>query len=387
MSYWVKAKDQDFVTNKKNCCDDFMVNENGQMYCNKYDLSIEMKPHFMTLFCKVYHVDVNSCCWVKSKCDAVLNEEKKKVNDMIKIFGEHIEENPNDPVNYKNRASMNAEIVNNMVFQMKNNPNWEKALNEHCGKEIMECADKAIKDLTKIIEELNPNDAEAYAERGSIYISINQLKEAHDNFNKALDIDPQCKQVFIYRGAYYNDNKEYEKAITELEQGLKYHPNDDGLLTILNIAKNAQAEEYAKRRRQEEAAERERIEEQKDKRRKIGRGISVLLALFVAVMTFIAFISSDAGIVTTVIITIIYSIPFIVIFFADEDSTAKKIIFLCIAVGLNLLLLWIGFRESGNTEEIMTESENGSIREIVALIGIVICNLASCTTAVIFPKK
>ena len=53
---------------------------------------------------------------------------------------------------------------------------------------------QALQEVEKAIE-LQPNTAVAYARKGSIYYKLNQLDRATLNWNIALKLDPEYKEV------------------------------------------------------------------------------------------------------------------------------------------------------------------------------------------------
>jgi len=107
-----------------------------------------------------------------------------------------------------------------------------------------------------------------------------------------------------------------------------------------------------------------------EKRRKIGRAISVIFAVLATIMVFIIDYSID-GLVTSIIFAIINLIPFVVIYNLDSDSKITKVVLLCVCILISLLGRWAG------------SQEGKSMPSFVYLI----FNLSSCVTAMIFPKK
>ena len=76
---------------------------------------------------------------------------------------------------------------------------------------------KTISDLTKAIE-INPNDAEAYTGRGTIYANQNNFTQAISDFTKAIEINPNLAGAYYSRSNSYYMEKEYDKAWADLHK-------------------------------------------------------------------------------------------------------------------------------------------------------------------------
>ncbi len=79
--------------------------------------------------------------------------------------------------------------------------------------------DDALKDLSEAIE-LRPDYAEAYANRGRIYVDRESYQEAIADFDKAIELSPGLSQAYGNRGLAYqnlgddeNATRDYTKAI------------------------------------------------------------------------------------------------------------------------------------------------------------------------------
>jgi len=129
---------------------------------------------------------------------------------------------------------------------------------------------------------------------------------------------------------------------------------------------------------EEERIDRERREEQEriyERKNKIGRGISVFFALLATIMVFIMnyFDTKPLGIIILIILAFINLIPFLVIFKSNSYDDIMRGIFLCISIIISVLVVIGGVLV-------------GVLGELIASIGLGICNLASCIIAMIFPK-
>ncbi|MHC4741823.1 MAG: tetratricopeptide repeat protein [Planctomycetota bacterium] len=83
--------------------------------------------------------------------------------------------------------------------------------------------DKAIADFTQAIE-INPNLAQAYANRGQAYYkSKGESDRAIADMGKAVEIDPKLAKAQPYRGLYLRQS-EYDKVIADLTKTIETNP-------------------------------------------------------------------------------------------------------------------------------------------------------------------
>ena len=85
-------------------------------------------------------------------------------------------------------------------------------------KEEQEEYDKAI--------ELNPNHADAYYKRGDVYDEMGEYGKAIADYNKAIELDPNHALAYYNRGCAYGEIGEYEKAIADYNKAIELNPND-----------------------------------------------------------------------------------------------------------------------------------------------------------------
>jgi tetratricopeptide (TPR) repeat protein len=91
--------------------------------------------------------------------------------------------------------------------------------------------EQAIAEYTKAIE-INPKAATAYSGRGTVYFSQSQWTPAIEDFNLAIDLDPDLardlnpKQITAYysRGKEYNKNWQYDLAVRDLSKAIDSDP-------------------------------------------------------------------------------------------------------------------------------------------------------------------
>ncbi len=83
----------------------------------------------------------------------------------------------------------------------------------------------AMEDFNKAVEK-DPELAEAYLHRGYVYGSSGELQEALADFNKAIAIDSAYIEAYYNRGFIYHFFEEYEKAIADFNKVIALNPGD-----------------------------------------------------------------------------------------------------------------------------------------------------------------
>jgi tetratricopeptide (TPR) repeat protein len=79
---------------------------------------------------------------------------------------------------------------------------------------------------------INPNMAESYHSRGTIYFAMKDYQKALKDFDKTLALNPTYQHSYASRGSTYASIKEYDKAIQDFQKALNINPND--IETYLN---------------------------------------------------------------------------------------------------------------------------------------------------------
>lgn len=67
----------------------------------------------------------------------------------------------------------------------------------------------------------NPEDADAYARLGQIYLMQKRMNQALETFDLALAKDEVCFDAFIGRSKAFFDKKQYDQALTECEKAIR----------------------------------------------------------------------------------------------------------------------------------------------------------------------
>lgn len=97
---------------------------------------------------------------------------------------------------------------------------------------------RAKKILTKIIDE-HPNDPRAYIERALIYATLKDFWAVIDDLNKTLDIDPAQTEALVLRGSAYRILGIEELSLDSLGKALDLKPKDvDALLELSLLLKD-----------------------------------------------------------------------------------------------------------------------------------------------------
>jgi len=94
-----------------------------------------------------------------------------------------------------------------------------------CATNIQSKHDKAIEDYSKSID-MNPNNAEAYGNRGLAYYNKGQYDRAIEDYNKAIALNPNLAWNYNNRGLIYGIKGQYDRAIEDFNKAIAINPND-----------------------------------------------------------------------------------------------------------------------------------------------------------------
>lgn len=90
-------------------------------------------------------------------------------------------------------------------------------------------------------------------------------------YNHAIEIDPQCVDAYVAKGAAYANQEHYELAIRNFEKALDINPDCANAKLYLEATEQKKAtveeEEKRERRRREKEEEKRRKEKEKDVRK------------------------------------------------------------------------------------------------------------------------
>jgi tetratricopeptide (TPR) repeat protein/S1-C subfamily serine protease len=82
----------------------------------------------------------------------------------------------------------------------------------------------ALDDYNKAIE-LNPNFAMAYNNRGLLYSDQQKYDLALSDYDKAIEINPNYANAYSNRGGLYYNQQKYELAISDINKAIELNPN------------------------------------------------------------------------------------------------------------------------------------------------------------------
>jgi Flp pilus assembly protein TadD len=83
---------------------------------------------------------------------------------------------------------------------------------------------QAISDFTQVIT-INPNNAEAYNNRGTAYDGIKDYSSAIRDFTQAITINPNYAMAYSNRGASHSKLKDYSSAIRDFTRTIAINSN------------------------------------------------------------------------------------------------------------------------------------------------------------------
>ena len=168
---------------------------------------------------------------------------------MISRLDKIIKEEPNIPINYKDRGNAKYDLEdyenaikdfnkaikfdpNNAVFYAKG------GLAEYKFKNYQNAVDNFSKSI-----ELDPNNAAVYAARALAKYNLDDYKSAIDDFNEAIMINPNNALFYNNRSRIKFELKNYQDAINDLNESIRIEPNDTLFYANRGLAKR-ELEDY-----------------------------------------------------------------------------------------------------------------------------------------------
>jgi tetratricopeptide (TPR) repeat protein len=119
------------------------------------------------------------------------------VERAIEFFTDYIRANPGDSHGYSMRAKI-----------------WLEEKKEF---------DIALGDYNDAIR-LNPNAAEVFNNRGTVWAAKLEFDKAIADYNEAVRLDPRCTVAYFNRGIARTAKQEYDKAITDFNEAIRLDP-------------------------------------------------------------------------------------------------------------------------------------------------------------------
>ena len=86
--------------------------------------------------------------------------------------------------------------------------------------------EKALENFNRAIE-IDPQKAAGYLGRANTLNIMGRYEECLVDYEKVLEIDPKLANAYINRGSAYSNLGEYKKAIADYEKGLELDPKID----------------------------------------------------------------------------------------------------------------------------------------------------------------
>jgi len=69
-----------------------------------------------------------------------------------------------------------------------------------------------------------PKDAEQYFERGKEFFNKGYIQKAIENFDKAIEINPQHVWIYNHRGVAKKEFEQYKEAIEDFDKAVEIEP-------------------------------------------------------------------------------------------------------------------------------------------------------------------
>ncbi|AEM20745.1 TPR domain-containing protein [Brachyspira intermedia PWS/A] len=118
------------------------------------------------------------------------------------------------------------EAIEDFNRAIKLDPNNSDAyLNRGISKSDLGNDKEAIEDFNRAIE-LEPDNSDAYLNRGISKSDLGNDKEAIEDYNKSIELNPYNEEGYIYRGLSKSNLKRYREAIKDYNKAIELVPND-----------------------------------------------------------------------------------------------------------------------------------------------------------------
>lgn len=98
----------------------------------------------------------------------------------------------------------------------------------------LEKYDSAHLDYSEAIN-LDPHHAQAWSQRGYVNMYLKRMTEAKADYDRALELDPNLAEAYFNRGIFfYNEQKDIQSAIEDIEKAIDLKPNNNQFKETLN---------------------------------------------------------------------------------------------------------------------------------------------------------
>jgi tetratricopeptide (TPR) repeat protein len=86
-------------------------------------------------------------------------------------------------------------------------------------------SDRAIADYDEAIR-LNPEDADAYSNRGNAYFHKGDFDRAITDYDEAIRLNPEFADAYHNRGSAYFHKGDSDRAIADYDEAIRLNPED-----------------------------------------------------------------------------------------------------------------------------------------------------------------
>lgn len=83
---------------------------------------------------------------------------------------------------------------------------------------------KAVEEYTAILD-LEPDNAEAYGNRGLAYSQMGEIGLAIEDFSRLIEINPQDAKAYYNRGIRYAQLEDFDRAIADYDRSIEINPS------------------------------------------------------------------------------------------------------------------------------------------------------------------
>ncbi|MFN6306887.1 MAG: tetratricopeptide repeat protein [Microcystis sp.] len=112
-------------------------------------------------------------------------------------------------------------VINQAISLVPNNPNHYNEKSSVLSR--LKRYDEGLAAITQAIE-LAPR-AVWYGNRGNLYRDQQKYKLALDDYNKAIELNPNHAGAYYNRGLLYSDQKKYDLALSDYDKAIEINPN------------------------------------------------------------------------------------------------------------------------------------------------------------------
>ncbi|MCA2803989.1 MAG: serine protease, partial [Microcystis sp. M114S2] len=165
-----------------------------------------------------------------SKIAGTEREARENYEQALTVINQAISLVPNNPNHYNEKWSVLSELKRydeglaaiTQAIELAPRAAWY--VNRGILYRRQQKYELALDDYNQAIE-LNPNHANAYNNRGNLYQDLQKYELALDDFNKAIEINPNFAILYYNRGGLYYDQKKYELALADWNKAIEINPN------------------------------------------------------------------------------------------------------------------------------------------------------------------